>query len=441
MVDVGRWPLTPVVVVVDSRNVWGASRRQFGVGKRIVVEGVRAALRPYGFEPIDVFVGIASTTSVKHPSPRLARDVDANAAFAASVNANPFGHALVGKLVERRGDLQEKLVDVLCAMQIARSAHEIATGQSRAQAIVVLSEDMDLIPSYQFAQDLHVPIYAAANATVETRLDASWLLLGDRGLRMSCERASGRFYGLRLRQEISAWLTAETPRSMTFRVRPGESKKSFLRLTHNSGAIGIWRDPPPEADRSIGAAHEVRVVGLDPASSGRDFPVVTLSQEPGPWPPAGLVTAIVREWDTPTHVVVMPPTGPTQGLNATIGSLLPGDRVLVQDDQSVASQGGWRLVGRLHPGEPTPGWTDPTEPALARVLCGSSSNGQRIDAELLSSGVAVTLQPPGSDTPQQGDTYAVVPVGRDSTPEGSRRVLAIAVSSALTLHATMLPGI
>lgn len=422
---------TPVVVVVDSRNVWGATRRQFGAGKRVIVEGVRAALRPYGFEAIDVFVGIASTTTVTHPSPRLARDLEVNGRYAAAVTASPFGHALVGRLIERRGDLQEKLVDVLCAMQIARSAHEIASGHSAAKAIVVFSEDMDLIPSYQFARDLQVPIYAAASATVETRPDSSWLLLGDSALRMSCERAHGRLYGQRLRQEICTWLTAPAPRRMSFRVRAWDPKRSFLRLTHNSGAIGIWRDPPPEVDHAVGATHGLHVVGLAARTSERDFPVVALSQLAEPWPPAALVTALVREWASPTQVVVILPTGPTQGIHATIGSLLPGDRVLVHEDQSAAPHGAWRLIGRLAAGEPIPGWRDTTAPALARVLTGATSNGQRVDAELLASAATVTLQPPGTDTPQAGDLYAVVPIGHLPVHGQPDRVLTIAVSSRL----------
>lgn len=431
MTDANAMAVTPAVVVVDSRNVWGATRRQFGAGKRIVVEGVREALRPYGFEVIDVYVGIATTTTATSPSLRLARELEANGKYAAAVNASPLGHALVGRLVERRGDLQEKLVDVLCAMQIARSAHEIAAGQTPARAIVVFSEDMDLIPSFQFAQDLHVPIYAAANATVDTRPDSSWLLLGESALRMSCERAHGRFYGQRLRQEICKWLTAQTPHRLSFKVRSWDAKRSFLRLTHNSGAIGIWHDPPPEVDHAVGAAHELHVVGLEPCTSDRDFPVVTLSLHPAPWPPPSLVTATVREWDSPTHVVVILPTGPTQGLNATIGSLLPGDQVLVHEDQSVAPQGAWRLVGRLRSSEPTPGWRDPTVPALARVIACATSNGQRVQAELVVSGATVTLQPPGGDTPQAGDVYAVVPIGHIPVCDNPVQVLTIAVSSKL----------
>jgi len=433
MTDANAIALTPAVVVVDSRNVWGATRRQFGAGKRVVVEGVREALRPYGFEAIDVYVGIASTTTATSPSPRLARDLEVNGKYAAAVNASPFGHALVGRLVERRGDLQEKLVDVLCAMQIARSAHEIAARQTPAKAIVVFSEDMDLIPSYQFAQDLHVPVYAAASATVDTRPDSSWLLLGESALRMSCERAHGRFYGQRLRQEICEWLAAQTPRRMSFKVRGWDAKKSRLRLAHRSGAIGIWRDPPPEADHTVGAAHELHVVGLEPCTSERDFPLVTLSRQPAEWPPPSLVTATVREWDSPTHVVVILPTGPTQGLNATIGSLLPGDRVLVHEDQTVAPEGTWRLVGRLQSGDSTPGWRDPTMPALARVITDATSNGQRVPAELVASDATVTLQPPGGDTPRAGDVYAVVPIGHIRGCDRPLHVLTIAVSSRLAL--------
>lgn len=423
--------VAPAVVVVDSRNLWGAARRQFGTGRRVVVEGVREALRPYGFEALEVYVGIATTTTARSPSSRLTSDLEVNNKYAAAVDASPLGHALVGRLVERRGDLTEKLVDVLCAMQIARSAHEIASGQSPARAIIVVSEDMDLIPAYQFAQDLGVPIYAAANATVDTRPDSSWLLLGESALRMSCERVDGRLYGQRLRQEICTWLTAATPRTLSFTVRSWNSKGSRLRLAHRSGAIGIWHDPPDQTDRTTGASHDLAVIGLEASGSERDFPIVTLSRRPASWPPPSLLTATVREWESPTQVVVILPAGPTQVLSATIGSLLPGDRVLIHEGPATARQEAWRFVGRLEPSEPTLGWRDPTVPALARVAAGATSNGQRVRATLIASGATVTLQPPGSDIPQVGDIYAVVPIGQVRADHEPDQVLTIAVSSRL----------
>ena len=431
MSDTKAMPVAPAVVIVDSRNVWGAARRQFGTGKRVVVEGVREALRPYGFEAIEVHVGIATTTTARAPSLRLTSDLAVNNKYAAAVNASPLGHALVGRLVERRGDLTEKLVDVLCAMQIARSAHEIASGQSPAKAIIVVSEDMDLIPAYQFAQDLDVPIYAAANATVDTRPDSSWLLLGESALRMSCERVEGRLYGQRLRQEICTWVTAPTPRTLEFTVRSWNSKGSRLRLAHRSGAIGIWHDPPDQTDHTTGATHDLAVVGLEASGSERDFPIVTLGQRPTSWPPPLLVSATVREWDSPTQVVVILPTGPTQVLSTTIGSLLPGDRVLIHEGRATASQEAWRLVGRLEPSQPTLGWRYPTVPALARVAAGATSTGQRVRATLIASAATVMLQPPGCDIPRVGDVYAVVPIGQVLVDHEPAQVLTIAVSSRL----------
>jgi len=427
--------LTPAVVVVDSRNFWGASRRQFGAGRRIVVGGVVEALRPYGFDVVDVYVGIATTTTASNPSARLSRGLEANAAFAATVNASPIGHALVGRLIERRRSVQEKLVDVLCAMQIARSAHEIAAGRTRAQAIVVLSEDMDLIPAYEFAQDLGVPIYAAANATVDTRPDSSWLLLGENAIRISCEGAHGRFYGHQLRQEISTWLTTAAASRMSFKVRSWDPHGSRLRLIHErTGAGGIWHDPPDSADRTVGATHALFVVGLQPGTPKRDFPVVTLRptrERELPWPPPSLATAIVREWESPTRVVAMLPHGPTQTLSATIGTLLPGDRILVHEDSGQLPGGAWRLIGRLEPRAQTPGRSDPTIPALARVITGATSSGQRVRAELVGSAATVTLQPPGTDTSQIGDLYAVVPIAHVPLPPERDGVVTIAVSSRL----------
>lgn len=422
--------LTPAVAVVDSRNIWGATRSRFGSGRPVLVEGVREALRAYGFEVVDVYVGIATTTTKPNPSGRLASSLASNERYATAVEGSPHGHVLRGRLVERNGELEEKLVDVLCAMQIARSAHDIVSLRSAARAIVVLSEDMDLIPAYEFAQELGVPVFAAAQATVDTRDDASWMLLGEGTLRTACARPSGRLIGQELRQELTKWLTATHPHQMNFKVRAWESRSNSLRLVHNSGAIGIWHDPPRAATRTVGAVHRLHVAGVEPCQSERDFPLVTLTDASPTWPPAGLVTATVEEWRSPTRVSVKLASGSTRGMTATPGTLLPGDPVLVHEDR-IGKQVAWRLIGRVTSETPSPGWADSTVPELVRVTQSATSSGARVRAEMVSSGVAVTVQPPGAESPKIGDLYAVVPIRHIPIRDGGIHVMTIAVSSKL----------
>lgn len=421
--------LTPAVVVVDSRNIWGAASRHFGSGRAVLPDGVRNALRPYGFDAVEVYVGIAtSTTPNATVSERLRSSLDANARYAAAVDATALGRTLHGRLVERRGELEEKLVDVLCAMQIARSAHEIAAHRSDAEAIVVLSEDMDLIPAYRFAQDLDVPVYAAACATVDTRDDASWILIGETGLRDICQRPLGRLVGRDLRAEMCRWLTADTARRMQFKVIAWEKSKDRLRLRHNSGAVGIWTSPPASASRDRGASHHLEVAGLEPCGSERDFPYLTLESGRAPWPASGLSIATVEQWKTPTRVEVRWPSGSTRSLTAPLACVMPGDQVLVAEDPGVR-QASWRLVGPLAPPQAIPGWPDATVPSLARVTSGGTSPGARVRGTL-ADGRVITIQPPGSDRPRTGDVYAVVPIQKFTLGDGSYHLVTVAVSSA-----------
>lgn len=423
-------PKIPAVVVVDSRNMWGEARRQFGAGTRVSVEGLGAALSPYGFDVTHTYVGMATELGSKRPSGRLTEALEVNRGYARAVSQSPCGTVLPGRLVERNGEIEEKLVDVLCAIQIARSAHDIASRRTAARAIVVLSEDMDLIPAYRFAQDLAVPVFATACATVDTRRDSSWLLLTESSLRRLTIRPKGRLVGSELRGELAKWLTAGAPYRMQFTVVVHEAKSDRVRLAHNSGAIGYWYHPPVGSDVQRGAKHTLTVTGIEPCASDRDFPLLALSPTAQQWPPAGLIVGTVGRWTAPTRVLVTLSTGLTRTFSAAAGAYLPGDSVLVHEDRS-RQQSAWRLVGQLSPLKATPGWTAPTLPRLAQCAAPGATPGARVRAQLLGDGGQVTVQPPGVDVAKAGDVYAVVPVGHLQQPDGSLMVATVAVSSVL----------
>lgn len=423
-------PLVPAAVVVDYRNVFGAARRQFGSGQEVVVDGVVAALEYYGFLSTSVHVAIGTSTVGHHQSRRLLEALESNRTHAAAVDASRLGRVLHARLVERENGLEEKLADVLCALQIARISNDIASRRSPAQAIVVLSEDMDLIPAYEFATDLGVPVFAAATATVDTRPESSWLLLGEGPLRAACRRPMGRSVGHALRGEIAGWLDAGSPRRLSFKVVAWEDDKDRIRLRHNSGALGYWWHPPREVDRGRGASHELEVCGLDAYASERDFPMLTLSPQATGWPPEGLVRARVVNWKTPTRIGVELPGGQKRTLSAAFGTVLPGDDVLVME-QPTAGQPSWRLVGSLTPAHGIEGWADSTMPELVTVTSRGGSPGARVDAAVASSGQVVALQPPGSDRADVDDVYAAAPIACVQLKDGTSRVVAVAVSSRL----------
>lgn len=419
----------PALVIVDSRNVWGSFKSAFGIGRQVRVPGVAAALAAYGFEAREVHVAIGTRDGGKGaPSRRLQAALTANQQYASNIDNDPMGSVLHGRLVERDGDMAEKLVDVQCAIQIARSAVRIQSGQTDAKAIVVLSEDMDLIPAYAFAQELGVPIYAASHATVDTRPDCQWLLLTEGVLAAACSRQLGRYYGHALRRQILNLAAAIPNAELSFKVVAYDQPGRTLYLSHNSGAQAVCRSPQGIATAK-GSQVRLHLTGLEHTTGAGDFPHLTVSQSAPATGPADLIEGTVLRWATPTRIEVRLDTGTTHSVGCSPGALLPGMRVHILD-RAVGQQRARRLVGSPEIRVATPGWADSTVPKLVTVTSSASSAGALVRARL-ATGDEITLQPPGADRAHAGDTYAAVPADHVALPDGSVHVQALAVSSRL----------
>ena len=416
-------------VVVDSRNLRGQYADVFGVARRASVAGITKMLGAYGFLVTDVFVGIATNGS-GGGSAYLARCLQENQDYAAEIVSHPDGHVLEGRLVERSTRtgkaLEEKLVDVLCAIQVARLAQQIKD-KVRSGVIVVLSEDMDLIPAYKFAQDLGVTVYAASNDIVDARAQHSkWLLLTQAGLADAAGRAYGREQGRDLRRAVARLLTAPPP--VVVKVKVGNKCRDGVLVTHNSGARGFWR-PPAGARPSHGDSLALHVAGVDWEDGA--FPRLRLEDQPSYASAVGLQSGRVQAVPTPTRVTVRLPGGLTKKLDgASPGALLPGMEVLVHDETTAGGQHAWRLVGALDARPATPGWPDPTRPVVVRAVSTASTAGAQVRAKILTSGQEVTLQPPTEERAQAGHEYAAVPIAH-TTVGSDVHVTAIAVSSRL----------
>ncbi|RZS91153.1 hypothetical protein EV189_0387 [Motilibacter rhizosphaerae] len=418
----------PAYVVVDSRNVRGQVKDLFGVGRHVSVPGVCQILSRFGFDVQEVWFGIA-TTGPKNPSAHLASELDKNADFAARVTADARGRVLEGRLVERRGAgtglrTEEKLVDVLCAMQVSRLAHDINAGR-RSGSIVVLSEDMDLIPSYEFARELDVPVYAAANETVDTRSEHSrWLLLPEGALSLGFGRLLGRDQGSALRRVIARLLLAEQQVTMTFKVTGADLAAGRVYLQHNSGARAVWSTAKI---RRKGDKFDLHVTGVD--FDEGPFPRLTVSDaEPAAWPLVGVHEAEVVRWQSPTRALVrVVADGGRHTVEAPCGSLLPGGRVVVHHARQ-GDQDAWRLVGAVAARTETPGWADATCPEIVRAITTAPSVGALVRAMLGSE--QITLRPPRDHRAVAGELFAATPIGHTEVPSGVH-VTAVAVSSPL----------
>lgn len=415
-------------VVVDSRNLRGQYADVFGQPRRSGVAGIKTMLAAYGFNVTDVFVGVA-TAGPANGSAYLTKSLQDNRGYAADIVSHPDGHVLEGRLVERgpKGakTVEEKLVDVLCAIQVARLAHHIKDN-ARSGVIVVLSEDMDLIPSYTFAKDLGVTVYAASNDIVDARSQHSrWLLLTQAGLADAAGRAHGREQGRELRRAIARLLTGTQPVRINGKVGP--PCRDGVLVNHNSGAKGFWR-PPPGPKPKQGEQVQLYVAGVDWEDVA--FPRLRLDTQPHPNGPSGLQVGKVLAVPTPTRVSIALPGGLTKNLDGSSpGALLPGMAVLVHSEVTHGQQ-AWRFVGALDSRPQTPGWPDPTRPNVVRAVSTAGTSGARVRAKILMTGQEVTLQPPSEDCVQTGHEYAAVPTAH--TPVGTEtHVTAIAVSSRL----------
>lgn len=400
----------PVLVVVDTWNLRGQCHDLLGERRFPTVDGIRRGLVAFGLDVLHVYAAAAVDRQPGGVTAALEQRLAATDRFAAAVDAHDRGTVLRGRIAERDGVPEEKLVDVLCALRVLRCATEISAGRTPARAVVVLSEDIDLSPSYEMAAELGVPVYAAANATVHTR-PGSWLVVGDATMIDFCGRADGSTQGCQRRTALVAQLrTAGTAR--TWRPRHVEAGRQVLR--HRTGVEGTWSG---RASTPV----SLYPAGLDLGRRRQDFPRLRLAASPTAGP-VGLVEATVVQWSQPTRVEVALDGGDVRTVTAAPGGLFTGTRVLLDAPRS----GRPRLVGATDRLPVLDGWDDPTRPSIVEVLRDARTPGALVPAALLD-GPVVALLPPGGASVRRGDRYAAVPTRHS----GGKVSHVIAVSSAL----------
>jgi hypothetical protein len=418
----------PAVAIVDTRNMWGQALDIFGIGRRVGVQGVIDGLKPYGFEIQHVYAGIATVPSQSRPSEYHKKALEQNVKYAEAVEGHTSGSVLHGRLAERDGCLEEKLVDVLCAIRIAEEVLKIREVASSAKAIVVLSEDMDLIPAYNFAREYGVNIFAASNATVDTRTDSGWLLLTESPLESIFGDIPGRYKGRALRDFIARQIISGKSLELTFEIIGGGDGCVYLK--HNSGIRARWMSAP-HGKYKRGSKLDLSVIGIVPGIRGSDFPQLLVGPK-GTSVTTSVVTceADVLNWRSPGRLEVELASGEKRVIHAPLGCAFPGMKVLLAADLNGAPQ-AYKLIGATTPHPKIAEWPDARQPVLVRVLGSARRPGELVRAVMAGSGVEVTLQPPGVDVAQAGDTYAALPAKLTPVQGGRVHISTIAVSSKL----------
>lgn len=359
-------PLVPCAVVVDSRNLIGQSGRLFGAPASLSIEGIRSALSGYGFEPVEIRVGTATRVLQEKCSDRVSRMLEKNKKLA-QLCERSGADVLHGYLVERAGIVEEKQVDVLCAVAIADLAERILVKASPAKCIISLSEDMDLMPAYDFAHVRDVPVFAAAIDTVHLRKDQrSWILLDESAVSEICPSTS-RYRGMKVRSWI-AQITQEDVHipglwTVGFHGRDG------WEMSRNNGARGLWMDPE---DPRSGKKVKLCATGVTTSPGTQHFPILELHGSDAVDSFQNVELATVLHWTAQTRVRLELASGGQVTTRAPAGSLLPGQEVAVL----LGADGSQSLIGELDRAIPHAAWpAGPRRRMIAVVTKGSVSKG------------------------------------------------------------------
>lgn len=400
--------LTPCIVVVDSRNIRGQSRKVFGHSRETHVPGLRRGLAMYGFDVIETIFGLATRTSTNHPSDRLQKALASNARYAARLTQDG-AQVLEGNLVQRGGELEEKQVDVLCALAVADASDRIAKGETHARCVVVLSEDMDLMPAFDFATTRKVKAYAAAYDTVYHRpQQRDWLVLHEHAMKEICD-PPGRFYGTALRAKLAAMLTSQNPSKLNWRVTTPAMNDGRAILTNNAGANGLW---VPDRTLARGDRVELFAVDVEMDPHGKRFPFVLLETTAPAAPPAAVEAAEVLYWSSPTMLKARLASGVGASLRAVPGSLLPGDKITVFSTRRAGNRAHY-LVGATHLNAPPSGWSATTRQAVAVITTAPQRGRAWMEATLEETGDSVAVKASWNDHLEDGGRMVVALTGAD----------------------------
>lgn len=288
--------LIPCAVVVDTQNVKGQFRKAFGHNKLPTATGIRETLKEYGFEAKSIYAGVATRVVNAHQGKELKSEMETNRNYAKSLRADGV-EVLEGLLAYRNNSPEEKQVDVLLALAIAELADQISRSESELQCVIVLSEDMDLVPAHKFAEKRKVSVYAMSNDVVYFRKDQpNWLILHEEALAKICEAEPS---ALTLRSWLAATIASRSPSAWNRRNATTDEVE-----VDNVSKIKGYLPRQLVRGKSHFSYSNLWIAGARVASTKKPFPQFLLSAQPPANLPTDVVRARVLYWENPTHVRV-----------------------------------------------------------------------------------------------------------------------------------------
>jgi len=350
--------------IVDSRNIFHQAGDATGMRARPTVPGVRAVLARYGFDVTAVHVGLA-----------LARPCDQqDLAYRTQIEATG-GDVLLGELHRKpSGMVEEKMVDCACCVRITRYVDEIGGGRTDIEAILVLSQDIDLRPAIDYAIEKKVPITVAAQDVVQHRGHPFALLGPQAYAEITGVPPSANGHEMRELLVCALYDGAQVPWTVG-------GTRSHPVLVNSSGLMAVPGPgvtvPPPGGTVSlypVDATWDDRVLG--------SFPLLVCSTRRSPircWS-----AATVRRRTAPMTLEVEHPGGLFQRAQFPLGGVTPGETVLVH-----LATG--RILGRLLTGRQRT--FDPDEAQVLRVVSPLPKGGAIATDVTGTRGLLTTSQP------------------------------------------------
>jgi hypothetical protein len=324
--------------------------------------------------------------------------------YRAEISSDPRGRTLLGELhLKQIGPprrVEEKIVDVQCALSIALEAREMAEGRSRFDSIVVCSQDIDLRPALEYATSQGVPVFVAAPDVVDRRPQPH-LLLTPEPLRRF-RQPTGTF-GHDRRAQVAAAAMAPDVRAWSAVEALGDN--GFWLLEDVDGTPGICRERHFPAPPRRGDVVRLGVAGITTGRTGNQFPLVSCDTRPAQ---AALALEATVRRRLRLNRLELDLQGRSVALPYPPGGVMVGWRVAVQVNAAGGLLPTHVVLGPLQP--PTVANAVKTRVVNAEPIVATASSDLLSDSRTrLSSPLgAVVLDHPRGQHPPPGTRLAVV---------------------------------
>ncbi len=401
-------PTIPAWAVIDARNLLGQCANHVSGTPRFTSAGIRSAMANYGFDVQHLSVGIGLARDAKA---NVLQEIHAtNSKLIAELRAEG-AHILEGELRLDVGKPVEKMVDVRCALEVARLAHGDLPPECRA--ILIFSRDLDLLPAAQYASSRGVKTYVVSD-DIDYLRSQHRVLLTTAGYQMLAGDATAdRVHGPR----VAAFLRDPGPHDWIVGKRVHLQGRNGYELIHESGVRGFI-EHAGDNERSEGDLATLLAVD---AIFEQNHAFVFCSEDiqlnaERPWL---IETSVLRRLDATFVEIGL--AGVVTKMRCVVGAAEAEQPILVRTNHAGApykQQAQARLIGPLEVPEPSAletGRLSAGCPTLVRIVHIDTNKTitARTEAEQ-----KVRVNRSFGVSPRISHWYAAVPVG--TTGQGTR---------------------